>query len=200
MVDIKQRSGSFEVMKVLLLLLCSVISMKAIAQEIISDTSSIIRQLSAIRERDQNIRRYDDSVKFITQVDSANLVQIEAFISKYGWPGKSFVGIEGNYTIWLVIQHSDLATQEKYLPLLEQSVKEGESRPQDLAYLTDRILMRKGKPQIYGTQLWSNQGVWEFWKIEDEKNVNERRKRAGLGSIEEYANLVGIEYKPHTEN
>jgi len=130
-------------------------------------------------------------------IDSSNLAAVEALISKYGWMGKSKIGSRANYTLWLVIQHADLATQEKYLPMLEKSVADSESRASDLAYLKDRVLMREGKNQIYGSQVVpAKNGLQEFWPIEDEVNVNKRRAEVGLEPIEEYAKYFGIEYKP----
>ena len=133
----------------------------------------------------------------LNAIFESNLSKVEALITKYGWPGKSFVGVKGNYTVWLVIQHAELETQEKYLPLFEKSVADSESRAIDLAYLKDRVLMRQNKNQIYGTQVWMNSatGLQEFWPIEDEKNVNARRASLGMSPIEEYAQLFGIHYK-----
>ena len=161
------------------------------------DTAAIKMQLSAILERDQKTRVRGDSSQFADYIDSCNLVQVEKLIEKYGWPGKSFVGAKANNTIFIVIQHAGLKTQEKYLPLLQRSVDEGESRPDDLALLQDRIFMRQGKKQIYGSQVVFNKktGAQEFYPIEDEKNVNIRRKKVGLQSMEEYAKYFGIDYK-----
>src|SRR5689334_3526711 len=99
------------------------------------DTAAIRSQLNIISARDQKARTGEDSAAFMEYIDSTNLIQVEALIRKYGWPGKSFVGVEGNIAAFLVIQHADLKTQEKYLPIMEQSVKEGESREADLALL-----------------------------------------------------------------
>lgn len=161
------------------------------------DTAAIKKQLGFIRERDQKTRTKGDSSLFMQWIDSTNLVQIEPLIAKYGWPGKSFVGASGNATVFLVIQHADLKTQEKYLPLLEQSVADSQSMPYDLAMLKDRILMRQGKKQLYGSQIVrdSSTGGWKFYPIEDEKNVNARRRLMGLEPIEEYARYFGIVYK-----
>lgn len=161
------------------------------------DTAGIVKQLAFVFERDQFVRKSDDSIAYRSMIDSSNLSYVEELIRNYGWPGKSFVGAKGNYTIWLIIQHADLATQEKYLPLLIQSVADSESRPVDLAYLQDRIFMRQDKKQVYGTQVWMNPktGLQEFWPIEDEKNVNIRRKELGMSTLEEYAGYFGIEYK-----
>jgi hypothetical protein len=160
------------------------------------DTTALKNLLTEIHERDQGVRKSYNPGKLTSEIDSENLRMVDSIISIYGWPGKSFVGGKGNYTIWLVIQHADLKTQEKYLPIFRKSVAEGESRNMDLAYLEDRIMMRKGKNQIYGTQVFSNgkTGMQEFWPIEDEKNVNKRRAEIGLGTIEEYAKNFGIEY------
>ncbi|MBK9980883.1 MAG: hypothetical protein IPP15_00420 [Saprospiraceae bacterium] len=160
------------------------------------DTAGIIRQLNAIYERDQKTRANGDSIAYIDYIDSCNLAQVERIIALYGWPGKSFISATGNYTIFLVIQHADLATQEKYFPLFQKSVDDGESRAMDMAYLQDRILMRQGKKQVYGSQVVVNKaGSLEFYPIEDEKNVNLRRKNVGLGPMEEYAEYFGIDYK-----
>ena len=153
-----------------------------------TDTAAIKNQLAQIYERDQYIRKSDDSAAFRSMIDSSNLAQVEALIAKYGWMGKSKIGTMGNYTLWLVIQHADLATQEKYLPMLEKSVAESESRASELAYLKDRVLMRQGKKQIYGTQVVpSGNGMQEFWPIEDMTNVDKRRAEVGLEPIEQYA-------------
>jgi hypothetical protein len=162
-----------------------------------ADTTAIKKQLEIILDRDQKTRTNGDSAAFMDYIDSTNLVLVEALIEKHGWLGRSFVGAEGNTTVFLVIQHADQKTQETYLPLLEQSVAQGESRKADLALLKDRVLMRQGKKQIYGSQIVpdTSTGDWMFYPIEDEKNVNERRKKAGLPSIEEYATYFGIEYK-----
>ena len=103
----------------------------------------------------------------------------------------------GNMTVFAVIQHADLKTQEKYFPLMKKSVEQKESRACDLALLEDRILMYQNKKQIYGSQIWINQttGAQEIWPIEDEKNLNIRRAKVGLETMEEYAEHFGIEYK-----
>lgn len=185
-------------MKALFLFLLLLLSCEAeLYSQSKCDTAAIIKQLNFVFERDQAVRKSDDSIAYRTMIDSSNLSYVEFLIRNYGWPGKSFVGARGNYTVWLVIQHADLATQEKYLPLLIESVADSESRPVDLAYLQDRILMRQEKNQLYGTQVWMNPktGLQEFWPIEDEKNVNIRRKKIGMSTLEEYAGYFGIDYK-----
>ncbi len=183
-------------MKIFLLLFITLL-IQPVKTQVPIDTALIIAQLKIIHERDQKARSGKDSVQFIRFLDSTNQVLIKKLIASYGWPGKSFVGDYGNYTVFLVIQHADLPVQEKYFPLFKESVDKGESRACDLAYLQDRILMRQGKNQLYGSQIvMNNQGGQEFYPIEDPEHINDRRKTVGLGPIEEYAERFGIELKP----
>ena len=55
------------------------------------------------------------------------------------------------------------------------------------AELIDRIRYNKGEKQLYGTML--------IGEIEDKKNVNKRRKEAGLNTLEEYLKFSKREEK-----
>jgi hypothetical protein len=165
-----------------------------------TDTIAIQQQLETILDRDQKTRTRGDSAAFMQYIDSTNLVQVESLLTKYGWMGRSFVGARANSALFFVIQHADLVTQLKYVPLLQRSVELGESRPSNLALMQDRILMRQGKNQIYGSQVVTNErGEQVFYPIEDEKNVNIRRAKIGMQPLEEYAKLFGIDYKLPTK-
>ncbi len=165
------------------------------------DTAAIIRLLDTIYQNDQMPRKHNASYTEMQRKDSVNQVLVEQLISKYGWMGKSFVGEDGNMALFLVIQHADLAMQEKYLPMMERSVAIGESRLIDLALLQDRVLMRQGKKQIYGSQIVRDEktGGWMVYPIEDEQHVNARRAKAGLQPLEEYARIFGVEWAPPKE-
>lgn len=130
--------------------------------------------------------------------DSIVLNKTVDVIEQYGWLGINDVGELANQTLWLIIQHAPLDIQKKYLPLLEKSVNEGQSKGWYLAFLQDRILMREGEKQIYGTQsLWDKERKKNvIWPIADYKTVNQRRKEVGLESIEKYAENSGFIYEP----
>ena len=107
------------------------------------------------------------------------------------------VGAKLGNTAWLIIQHSAVAIQEKYLPILQRAADQGEMQKTNMALLIDRIRVYKGQKQLYGTQVkMEANGQKSFDAIEDEKNVNKRRAEVGLGSLEEYAKQFGFEYKP----
>lgn len=171
------------------------------------------QELAAIYATDQGVRAKIDSVqknfgpkspqweslmKQMSTIDEANQRRVTAIIDQYGWPGNSLVGRRGSITAFLVIQHADLLTQQKYLPLMREATAKGELPKSSLALLEDRVLMRMGKPQLYGSQLRSNPdtGQMEFMPIEDEAHVDERRASVGLGPLSEYAKLFGLDYTP----
>ena len=122
-------------------------------------------------------------------------------IDKYGWPGNSLVGRSGSLTAFLVIQHSNLATMQKYLPLMRQAAAKGELAKQNLALVEDRVLTFQDKPQLYGSQYRYNEttGQPEFFPIADEAHVDERRASMGLEPLAVYASGFGLKYKPATK-
>jgi len=71
--------------------------------------------------------------------------------------------------------------------------------------MEDRLLMEKGRKQIYGTQIRGEELNGEYinfvWPIKNQKKVNKRRKAIGFNTtIEEYSKLFDIEYKVFTLN
>ncbi len=139
----------------------------------------------------------DSLNRLIHRTDSLNQLKVQKIIDLYGWLGKSEVGDMANQTLFLIIQHSDIAVQEKYLPMLRKSVSKEESNAYDLALMEDRILMSQGKKQLYGSQVRRNaqSKQYEVYPIEDEKNVDKRRKKMGLEPLADYLKGFGIVYK-----
>jgi hypothetical protein len=128
-------------------------------------------------------------------VDSVNTITVTRIIDSAGWLGVDRIGDIGNTTLFLIIQHSELETQKKYLiHLKEAHRKKWKISVADIGYLEDRIAQKEGKPQIYGTQFTQINGKMEFYPIEDRKNVNKRRKKMGMGLIEEYAKFNNVSF------
>lgn len=126
--------------------------------------------------------------ELINHTDSLNLIEVTEILDTRGWLGSDIVGPKGNSALFLVIQHSDLDTQVKYLPMMREAVKKGNTRGSSLALLEDRVALGQGKRQIYGSQIGRDPETNEYYVlplIEPEK-VDERRAEVGLGSIEEY--------------
>lgn len=126
--------------------------------------------------------------QIISHYDSINLIKVSNILDKYGWLGFEEIGDKGNMTLFLVVQHSDLTVQEKYLPLMRKAVKNGKAKSSQLALLEDRVALRKGKRQIYGSQIGQNHttNLYYVSPLEDPENVDMRRAEVGLGSLDDY--------------
>jgi hypothetical protein len=126
------------------------------------------------------------------KVDETNLGQLEEIVDTYGWPGEGLVGREAAMAAFLIIQHADHGTQVEYLPLIEKAVEDEELEGQALAMLQDRILVREGKRQVYGTQLRRDEASGELGlsPIKDRENVDARRAELGMPPLAEYLEMV----------
>jgi hypothetical protein len=96
--------------------------------------------------------------------------------------------------LFLVIQHADLKTQEKYLPMMREAVKKGNARPSALALLEDRVALGQGKRQLYGSQIGLDResGVYYVLPLEDPENVDKRRAAMELGDLQDYVSNWNI--------
>jgi hypothetical protein len=154
-------------------------------------------ELLRMLEEDQAARREAIQTNFkdaavqerMRTIDQRNTARMKEIIAQAGWPTRTLVGQRGAKAAWLLVQHADLdpAFQKECLVLLEKAVAAGEAAGEDLAYLTDRVLVAEGKPQRYGTQFHMVDGQLVPRPLEDEAQVDARREAVGLGTMAEYA-------------
>lgn len=169
----------------------------------------LVRQLDSIYEEDQKYRAQIEEIagkyghnsdemrahwQLINEKDSINLIKVSKILDERGWLGADVVGEKGNRTLFLVIQHADQASQEKYLPMMRDAVSKGNAKPADLALLEDRIALKQGRRQIYGSQIGMDASTGEYFvhPLDDPENVDERRASVGLGSFREYLSIFGM--------
>ena len=161
----------------------------------------LVKQLNNIYIADQFYRNQVHTLTRnfpkMAETDSLNQIQVRKILDERGWLGPEVVGERGNATLFLVIQHADLETQIKYLPMMRKAVSKGNARGRDLALLEDRVALGQGKQQIYGSQIWENKetGLPYVAPLRDPKNVNQRRKEIGLMPIELYLRRWKIEWR-----
>ena len=128
----------------------------------------------------------------LDETDSTNLASVSRILDTYGWP--SGLSDEANEAIFLVIDHSDLKTMNKYIGLFHDAVEKGYLSMNDLVTMEDRMLMNAGKPQKYGTQAYSlvedGKTVIYIWPVEDPGKLDALRKSVGLMPIGEYLEMV----------
>ncbi len=168
-------------------------------------------ELLAIYKDDQEIRKEymavakelgwghpktDSLGKIMGAKDEVNLILIKKILKEHGWVGTDIVGGQANATLFLVIQHADLETQQEYLPMMREAVEKGNARGSSLALLEDRIALREGRKQIYGSQIGRVPDSEDSYvlPLKDPGNVDKRREKVGLGPLAEYANRFGVKW------
>lgn len=136
-----------------------------------------------------------------SRINKETQKELETLINKKGWPKISNVRHLAASAAFLIIQHSDLEKQKKYLPTIKKYCEDGEAEWQSYALMYDRIQVSENKPQRYGSQVHFNSETnkEELYPLEDESKVNELRKEAGMEPLEEYLMNWNIKWEPKTK-
>ncbi len=156
-------------------------------------------QLKDIARKDQEVRyayigalqsgdalAADSLLKQMQYVDSVNHAAIYAILDARGWVGRDVIG-DACEVFWLVIQHSSMESQRKYLPMFHEAVKRGELDASAVAMMEDRVAVFEGRPQKYGSQVEQNEsGEYVPFELLDAQRVDEWRKEVGMESLDEY--------------
>jgi hypothetical protein len=170
---------------------------KAPRQELASATRPALRNnLLLMARHDQEARAYllsgHDRIDPATpegarlaEVDARNLRRLKHIVALDGFPTAAMVGFDGVEAVLLLTTHAaaDPDFQEQVLKLAAPYVRSGEVRADQVATLTDDLLRARGKKQRYGTQFEFHDGELRPAPIEDEANVDARRREVGLLSL-----------------
>lgn len=167
------------------------------------------KKLENIYDLDQGIRdtvHYNESrfgfnspegkaayIRMHTQ-DSINQHTIFRLLDTQGWPDKKQISKKASQGIFFVLQHAELEAQEKYNPMVDQAFASGQLESWSYAFYKDRINMRQGKFQQYGSQVGRDAlGNVYVFPIADEPNVDKRRQKLKMGSLKQHSKDNGIE-------
>ncbi|MBJ7428141.1 MAG: hypothetical protein JHD28_04170 [Bacteroidia bacterium] len=169
----------------------------ALLDSIYIEDQTYRKQLDGIKKKyGRESNELKDHWKIIIEKDSINLIKVKSILDKYGWLGADVVGMQGNSTLFLVIQHSNQVTQEKYLPMMREAVKNGKAQGSSLALLEDRVALGQGKRQIYGSQIGRDPETQISYvlPLEDPDNVDKRRAEVGLEPLSDYVSRWQIQW------
>ena len=154
-----------------------------------------IKILESLLSEDQdNLKKYRAGLISGQELEKANNRRVDILknlINKHGFPTITTSSRKAYKTAVVITLHSG------NIPLLNKSINvltqasQNEVDKGDIAFMIDKKLVIKKRPQLYGTQFkrMKNSTV-EFLKIEDQKNLNRRRKALGMSSFERYKKLV----------
>lgn len=191
-------------------------------------TAALDSVLQRVHDDDQDVRR-----NFTVMLQSNNADSILAYQERMEetdsrcraivFPILDSVGIPDGLTekareaLFLVVQHSDVEHQRKYIDLFDAAAKKGLVAHADVATMRDRILMHEGRPQIYGTQTFTpnrtitinsdggkriaddgednggetfaSQPTAYLWPVESADVLDARRAEVGLPPMDTYIEL-----------
>jgi hypothetical protein len=138
------------------------------------------------REVDNRVRRMDEE----------NLAWLKNLVKDNGIPTVSQVGESGVHWTWLLVQHADgdPQFQLRVQPIFVQRQQAGELPADDLAKLTDRVLLAEGKPQRYGTQFDWYSGQFKPKGVPkgagNMADIEANRQALGLMPLSDYACMM----------
>jgi hypothetical protein len=173
---------------------------KSIAENIIDLKNADLALREKLIESRQLSNGYNEEMKALHNRNAKLLSEI---IDVIGYPTIDKVGKEANEATWLIIQHAieQPDFMRKCADLLKSAVRDNKADSKSLAYLTDRIAVFEGKPQLYGTQFdWDEKGNLSPNLFDDLNKVNERRKSIGLTTIEEQTEIIRLQVKNENQS
>jgi VWFA-related protein len=113
-----------------------------------------------------------------------------------GWPTSSFVGQDGATAAFTIFQNAPSSRlQRDMVPVIVAAVEKNEIDKPHFAALFDRMRIRAGMNQLFGTQATVRNGVLVLAPIEAEAQVDVRRKEFGLSPLQPYLRLLERTYR-----
>lgn len=173
-----------------------------------SSCSNLSRTLEKVYKNDQKPREHlldlsklstDEILHYhelVSQVDSTNQKIVSSILDNYGWPTN--ISRKANKAIWIVIDHADLDYQLKYIDMVQEQANLGIVSKSDYAVLYDKLLKNLGKPQKYGTQIYTSivlvgetmTDCTYLWPVENGEQLDSLRNSVDLPPIKDYIQSV----------
>ena len=156
---------------------------------------ALLAELRARVDRDQAARRQwladprnETLAQAVDAVDATTVTWLRDLVGTQGFPTVSKTGDEGPHLAWILLQHADRdpELQRRLLPVLEARFSAGELPANDLARMTDRILLAGWKPQIFGTQFDWFSGSFQLPDAARLAEIDGERARIGLMPLSDY--------------
>lgn len=167
-------------------------------------------ELLLMRDADQRARREcaqgnaEEQIKCLIKtaetIDRPNTARLAEIFAREGFPTVKMVGKEGVDAFMLLLQHAtDERLREKCLKPISKAFARGEIAAPEYANFVDRLRVRQGKPQIYGSNFDIRDGKLVMSKTRDLKNLDRRRQKIGLPPLAEYVKMLKDFYKLEVE-
>jgi hypothetical protein len=122
-----------------------------------------------------------------------NVAWLRSVLARIGWFDARRYGEQASLAAWLIIQHADhdRAWQAAMLEDLRVRAARGELAWRHVAYLTDRVAVNHGRPQVYGTQARCVGGDWRVEPVIEPEALDRRRADMAMESMADYRARAG---------
>lgn len=127
-------------------------------------------------------------------VHRENAAFLEALLEEYSWPDAVRFGAEAAEAAWLIAQHAigEPVRMRRFARELAEAARAGRVPRWQAAMLEDRVRVLEGRPQVYGTQLETDdEGRARPCALLDPENVEARRAEVGLPPLAERLAAMG---------
>jgi len=143
---------------------------------------------------DQKYRQPSQTVtvqdaKEMRRIDYNNMESLKSIIDQHGLPTLQMVGAKAMNRLWAILVHApDTDFQKKILPLIKNAAANGGMKKERYAYVYDRMAMREGHPQKYGTQMICDYEKEKIvpYKLDDPNDIDSLRKEVRLYPLAYY--------------
>jgi len=121
-----------------------------------------------------------------------NAALLERVFDAIGWPNRGRLQDDGAAAAFLILQHavSRPDVQRRGLALMLDAIPRGDANMMDAAYLSDRIAVFEGRPQLYGTQFDWFDGALSPAPIADHEDIEVRRAAVGLPPLADVTSML----------
>jgi Ca-activated chloride channel family protein len=161
----------------------------------ILEMRSVVAQLTSIPSMDKSAASaVNEKLRDLQRTEAPKLCDI---LNTSPWPGQSVVGIDGS-SAWinLLKNYLDIKLQQQFLPLISVAVEKNEvKRDSELASMVDRMRVRLGQAQVFGTQAFPANGFIVLWPIQSEDRVDALRQEYGLSTLRDYIRSIQVVYR-----
>ncbi len=170
----------------------------------VTENKDLKREILKLREEAQKFHQKRVEQAYNPKFSQKEILEKEAkqagrfcqIIKEYGWLNERLVGTEGTTAAsWLLISIAPFELQRTVLPLISMEVDRGDFKRENFAMLVDKLLLRVGRKQLFGTQAEVIDGIITLFPIEREKTVDQRRNKYNLLPLAEYLKNLEIVYR-----
>jgi VWFA-related protein len=148
------------------------------------------REFLLKQDKDKNAGKELENSRSKMQVSFCRILK------EHGWPISKLVGEQGVTAAFALFQNlPSYHLQRDMLPVIVAAVDKHEIGRPHLAALFDRMRVRTGMKQLFGTQVTITDGFLVLAPIENEAQVEARRREFDLPPLDRYLKLLERDYR-----